>query len=378
MENEVNALLWQNDVGDMLVEMMEMAGYTLQSQRMHMDFFTCNVAPALGSHPAVYPSSQGWRSFMADDYSPIELRWSWSQTNAIPTIRYSIEPIGKWAGLYGDYFNTRTSVELVHKFQRSYHGVNLAWYEHFFRELVVSREEDFGRKLFDENDYKSQIFLGFDLKMQKSMLKVYFLPAFKAAATGESKLTIVERAISALPYGGHSLSNAFSHVSQYVHSFQPAHRPEVEILAIDSADPLFSRLKIYFRSRETSFDSVISMMTLGGRLKQVSKNGLARLEELWRLLLMLDYNVPTSEPLRHNDHRTAGILYYFELRIGHPFPKPKLYIPVKHYGMNDFEVARGLSTYLTSKGKQLIGDDYCNNVQRLWYVIIYIRSNPSN
>lgn len=360
--------MWRNDVGIMLSEMMEMAGYTLQLQKYHFDFFARNVAPVLGAHPEVKRSSRLWKSFMNDDHSPAEFSWSWSVAATTPTVRYSFEPIGQRAGQFPDYFNIHPSAELVHRIQRSHHGVDLTWYTHFFERFIVHGKNSLVKELVENNDSSSQIFLAFDLLGKDIMLKVYFLPTLKAMETRHSKLSIVENAINTLPTHGQSLGNAFSLVSDYIRSLRVIHRPEVEIIAIDCAVTSVSRVKVYLRTRQTSFDSVVDMLTLGGRLRHFSTEGLASLENLWRLVLSLDQSISTSQPLHQNDHRTAGVLYYFELRPGRSYPEPKVYIPVKHYGKNDFEVANGLSTYLKAKGKGLVGDDYRDGVQRLWYV----------
>lgn len=363
----LNSLSWQNSAGVMLSEMMEMAGYHFQSQRSHFDFFARYVAPALGSHPEVDRKPPPWRSFMTDDGSPIELSWSWSVKESAPIVRYSIEPIGNRAGLSPDCFNTHTGDELVHTIQRSYWGVDLTGYAHFFKELVVCGEGTFAQTITKEDGSNSQIFLAFDLLDEKIMLKVYFLPTLRAIETGQCKLAMVEKAISTLSPHGQSLSGAFSLVCEYIRSLKVGNRPEIEILAVDCVNPALARVKVYLRSRETSFGSVVSMMTLGGRLKELSKEGFASLEELWRLVLSLDPTISSSEPLHLNKRRTAGVLYYFELQPSRSYPKPKVYIPVKHYGKNDLEVANGLSTYLKSKGKRLNDMDYRDALQRLWY-----------
>lgn len=364
---ELNSISWQRSAGVMLSEMMEMAGYSSQSRDFHFDFFARNVAPALGSHPEADRRPPQWQSFMTDDGSPIELSWSWSVKDPTPTVRYSIEPIGNRAGLPPDYLNTHTSTKLVHTIQRSYQGVDLTWYAQFFKQLVVCEGGAFDQKIDQENGCNSQIFLAFDLLDEDITLKIYFLPALKAKETGQSKLSLVEKAISTLSPYEPSLSSAFSLVSGYIRSLEVGYRPEVEIFAVDCVNPTLSRVKVYLRSRETSFDSVVCMMSLGGRLPQLSKEGLASLEELWRLVLSLDQNVSTSEPLHSINHRTAGVLYYFELRPRRLYPKPKVYIPVKHYGKNDLEVANGLSTYLQSRGKRLHDEGYRDSLQRLWY-----------
>ena len=88
-------------------------------------------------------------------------------------------------------------------------------------------------------------------------------------------------------------------------------------------------------------------MTLGGRLKSPQmEKGLEDLWRLWNLLFGAGKQISPSTELPHREHRTAGILYNFEIRQGQALPVPKIYIPVRHYGRDDSSIADGLRTFL--------------------------------
>lgn len=352
---------------------MQMANYRVESRKLHGNFFTNHVAPVLGEGPTADGKPRLWKSFMTDDHSPVELSWTWAAAESLPLVRYSIEPIGQPTTDDLHLLHLQTSDDLVHKVETLVPEVNLEWYRHFFSGLLPGKAS-FESKLVDTGDHASQVFLGFELQDESMMLKVYFLPETKAIQVGLSKLSLMDQAITKLSNEALSLRNAFDMIAQYLFSFGLEMRPEVEIAAVDCVRTSVSRVKIYLRSRQTSFDSVVSMMTLGGKLRVGSKQGLASLQELWRLVFSLDLSVATSDPLHPNHHRTAGILYCFALTPGRQSPKSKVYIPVKHYGKNDLEVARGLSKYLTSRNKRLHGLDYVEAVQNLWFVALL----PSN
>ena len=303
---------------------------------------------------------------MTDDYSPIELSFSWKPSDSVPRIRYSVEPIGRSAGTTSDPLNVYSSAELVQKLHSSHSHVNLEWYRHFFRELLVPSLNHANLKVQKQDAHPSQIFLAFDLKDESTMPKVYFVPTLKAEITNESRFSIVASSMAKLALSYPTLQDQFSMVSDYLHTFPTVSRPEVEIVAIDCVDPSFSRIKVYLRSRQTSFDSVIDMLSLGGRVKMDLEKGLSELEELWRLVLGLDEGFDKSQPLHFESHRTSGVLYYVELGVGRKRPKTKLYIPAKHYARNDYQVAFGLSTFLKARGKRLADGAYLEGAMQLW------------
>lgn len=122
------------------------------------------------------------------------------------------------------------------------------------------------------------------------------------------------------------------------------------MLAIDLIDPLESRLKIYFRSRETSFNSVLKIMTLRGRiLNPKLDEGIRDLKMLWNTVFEVDD--PPDQPLNEVGHRTAGILYNVEFNLGNSNPVAKIYLPVRHYSHSDEAIILGLNKYFEFHGK---------------------------
>lgn len=360
----LNSLYWRSDAGIMLWDMMAMGGYTNESQEFHSSFFARNTASSLGPHPRVTGGSDSWNSFMTDDHTPIELSWNWSSKRSGPSVRYSVDPIRLSAASFMDPFNTQASIDLLQRTMPFAAGFNLEWYEHFTKALTTSSVGIRDHDIKSSNIPKSQQFLAFELLEEEVMTKVYFLPQWKARTTGSTTLKVVEDAVHALGASDPSLSIAMNTIADFIRAFPLDQRPEVEIVAIDCIDPSQSRIKIYLRSRQTTFDSVIDMMTLGGRLPSMTPRGQASLEELWCSVLSLDH---ADMDLPQTAHRTAGILYYLELKAGSPLPKAKVYIPAKHYGKNDLLVAQGLSKFLKNRDQRLTdGSDYLDGIRKLW------------
>ncbi|KAI8285841.1 4-O-dimethylallyl-L-tyrosine synthase [Colletotrichum sp. SAR11_57] len=329
---------WDREVGETLSAMMTMTGYDDRAKAVHLGFFGAAVSDSLGPYPSV--RTPRWESFMTDDQTPVELSWAWSDEQSTPTVRYSVEPIGWTAGSA----NEQAAASL-----------------HFLRNEAVS---------------SSQTFSAFDLEDDGSTtVKSYFIPTVKPSSLGISNLDLVEQAIQTLqPLGPEcsstTLMGQFSLLKDFILCHTPMQQPVVEIVAIDCVNPADSRVKIYIRSKNTTFSSMINVMSLGGRLPFLTDTVMYSLKELWVAVFgsgAEDDVGALSRPLPTIDHRTSGILYYLELKPGAPLPKPKVYLPVRHYARDDEQIARGLSGFLERRGKFLAnGVTYHEGVKSLW------------
>lgn len=96
---------------------------------------------------------------------------------------------------------------------------------------------------------------------------------------------------------------------------------DIEMLAVDLLRPQNSRVKIYFRSRKTSFASIKQAMTLNGRLNDnAALKGLQELGILWDTL----FGVNSDEELP--PVFTAQLVFctmlILELAVRYPVSKP--------------------------------------------------------
>jgi DMATS type aromatic prenyltransferase len=352
----------------MLTEMLTMAGYNTQSKKIHADFFRESVAPSLGFHPRGTGVSKLWKSFMTDDHTPVELSWCWSTSTETPTVRYSVEPIGKDAGWVVDPINTAASVQLLGEALPLAPDMDLYLHRHFQKLLLTRNLSAHSKQETIIDIPQAQSFIAFDLLETSIVVKQYYLPARRALVDGSSSFAIVKNAIQKLPAPSHALLTSFDVLINFFESFTVQSRPSVEIMAIDYLDPTLSRLKIYVRSRATTLQSVIEMMTLRGKYPKTSEEENS-LRELWCSVFGLNGDgYDDHHPLPEKEHRTGGILYYFELKCGATFPKTKVYLPVRHYAQNDDQIARGLSKYLDRRDKKLATGSYYNSVKKLWCV----------
>ena len=358
---------WWDKVASSLAVLLSQAGYPPQSQYRHLLFFSSIIVPELGKPPLSSArsvrGSPPWKSFMTDDGTPIEFSWDWGCIDNVqrPTIRFSIEPIAPEAGSQTDPLNSNAGLSLMHRLQQALPEINLDCFDHFSNYFSTFKQAEIEPvSATNREQHQSQFFAAFDLYGDSIMVKVYFLPALKSIQTGLSKLDLVSRSLVDLDAQAGLDLGAFRLLRDYIDN-SPHQEIEVEILAIDCVLPTKARLKIYVRSPHTSFRSVEDIMTLGdqNRRLQMAKS-LEELHKLWDRVTGDGRTKSASEDLEHVSHRTAGILYNFEIQHGKQELVPKVYIPVRHYGKNDLAVMQGLRSWLQMKKMDWAGEAYTN------------------
>ncbi|MCJ1313550.1 hypothetical protein MMC25_007229 [Agyrium rufum] len=343
-----DADFWWRTTGYSLAVLLQKAGYGMNVQYTNLIFYFNYVATSMGRRPDYKGRTASWKSFMTDDATPIELSWSWGHKNADPVVRYSIEPISYFAGAASDPFNQHATMNLIDRMRHLLPDIDLAWYNHFSSSLLEfdhSSTKNSGQSV--SKDHASHTFVAFDLEDNAVRFKAYFLPTPTARGSTKTNFALITEAIRKLPtYTFPSYDLLLSYMASSSQTFG------AEILGLDCIAPQKSRLKLYLRSRSTSFASVRDTMTLGGRCDTDSiRQGLVELKKLWRLVLDLDEDFSEEEELSHSrtNHRTGGILYYAEMKPGQAIPTIKVYIPVRHYSTDDACIANGVTTYLRSR-----------------------------
>lgn len=339
---------------------MDEAGYDLQSQYANLIFHLYNVVPRLG--PANHATSTpNWRSFMTDDFSPLEYSWNWDKPGSHPKIRYSVELIGRNAGSFLDPFNQESTVELCYQLRDSLPNMNLDLFEvmreAFCQEGAPPIPEQPNR---DHQSSPTSLFLAFELGGSVAT-KAYFVPV-KAEQYGISRVEILGEAVQALRARGYPCIG-YERLLNFM-NLRQASNLQIIGVAIDCISITGSRFKVYLRSPETSFKSVCDMMTLGGSLSVLNATSRAELKHLWQLTLSLPSDFLDSDELVPKSHETAGVLYNFDISLEGYSLQPKLYIPVKHYATSDAAAAQGLGTYLHDRNRYTYFPNYLNALER--------------
>ncbi|KAL6713789.1 hypothetical protein ACLMJK_008281 [Lecanora helva] len=340
---------WWRTTGIPFAILLQKSGYSMDAQCQHLLFYYCCVVPELGAGPNSQGLPKHWKSFMTDNYCPNELSWEWGTGAKAPTVRFSIEPIGPQAGTPADPLNKNATSRLVRQYEPLLADASSSLYDHFSNELL---SYNYSARDLESEGHKSRTFVAFELGKEGVMLKAYFMPSFKSAELGQSNWKTITQAIERLPSYSPSAFAGLTTIQNYLNTSRQGPGIQAEIFAIDCIEAEKSRYKIYVRSRETNFNAVKDVMTLGGTVKDSqTEKGLNELEKLWRLTLELPEGFSNSDELPEIGHRTAGILYYFDIKQGSATPGVKVYIPVRHYAKNDLDAAENLASYCEGRGQ---------------------------
>ncbi|KAG7001491.1 4-O-dimethylallyl-L-tyrosine synthase [Physcia stellaris] len=342
---------WWQATGPSLLHMLEEAKYDSHSQQKHLTFYSKHLVHRLGPWPLGQEQPSRWRSFVTDDFSPLEYSWSWNKGSLdAPKVRYTIELVGPEAGSVQDSFNITAAVDTAREIACNSPNVDLTWFNHFLSAFV---DPSLPLTLLQADSLvatasPSSVFLAFDLNHNGTIaMKAYLIP-LKAEQTGTSRLGVVSDTIAALP----SPFPSFSILEEFLLTHTLGLSTSIVGVGVDCVHPSKARLRLYVRFSITCFDKVIDMLTLGGTLPTLkSAKALGKFRKLWYQLLSLPSDFPTSSDLPSTNHETGGILYSFDVKPGNVLPEAKIYVPVKHYAENDSKAFYGLKSFLEEEGK---------------------------
>ena len=358
-----DAEFWWNETGRALAAMMHAAEYDRSSQHRGLLFHLRYVVPYLGSKPTKDGYPQHWRSFMTDDFSPLEYSWNWGVGSTAPAIRYSIEAIGKSAGTPQDPVNRQAVHSLLQNLKSVQPNVNLELYEIFMKEFVGDQHTNITIPSATIS-HPSSAFVAFELGRTDVNVKAYVIPNV-AEQTGVSRLKVFMDTMQTLERSTGLSFPSYPMLQQFLNENQEKHNFDFIGIAIDLVEPKDSRLKVYVRSSRTSFASMVEVMTLNGRLSILDSGGYEELRALWQRVFGLEKMFDMDHELARSSHETAGMLYNIDIHPGQTMPETKVYLPVKHYGIDDSAIAKGLEDYLSGKNRSVYCKNYRNALQNI-------------
>ncbi|KAI2629324.1 aromatic prenyltransferase [Hypomontagnella submonticulosa] len=359
LEGTAQTQPWWTLIGSQLSTLAHESQYSVERQLDVLLFLYSQVLPRVGTLYSPKKSSEWsrrWASLLTNDGSPFEYSWKWNSSSTdTPEIRYCIEAIGSHTGTSGDPFNyLETERLLVDELapRLSQPQLDLTWHHHFTKALGIS-----DRKPAPMNPEAppSSMFVAFEHVAKGTVVKTYYLPASDPESGGAPTFTTFANAARGILHNTESLDA----VMDYVARDPVGLTMTPDMLAIDCVDPTKSRLKLYASSPESSFASIVSVITLGGSISNMEK-GIDELRSLLVSVLGLDHEAfsPTDE-LLVRDVFDAGLArafdlygrmtYYFDIAPNSALPDVKLYIPVIRYARSDDAVAAGLAEYLHSR-----------------------------
>jgi DMATS type aromatic prenyltransferase len=357
-ESNLDSESWWNIISPPMISLMQSAGYSRENQAKHAQFVKKQLVQSLGSRPGCC-SGLRFDSFCNDDFSPVELSWNIHAGQS--TVRIGLEPIGRLAGTSVDPFNALEMAKLMSRLLASGKLVDGTLWRHFSEDLAVDpNEASFVVAGMKPNEHMTVNTISFDLNGEP-IPKVYFYPIAKALSLGVHAGELVSDSIERLEI---NVTPALDVIREFVHDSKTEYGNvlRMECLSFDAIDPYQSHLKAYLRTPQTSLRRVQEIYTLGGRLSGPEIDAcIVNLRAFWSHVLGVNDH---DEELILSTHRTAGIIFNFELRHIDPLPRPKVYIPTRHYGGTDLAIAQGLSCFFHGLGWHQLADSYVNDVQR--------------
>ena len=306
-----------------------------------------------------------WKSYMTDDHSPIGFSWNWGDSTKPPQVRCTIEAVPSALDLI-DPFNQAEAAKLASDLRVTLPNTDWQLFDYFtnaFRPSAGGTSQAAAQA--EHRGYRSSTFLGFEFDKTEVAAKAYFAPVIES---GESRWKAIIRSVKTLEHGQVTFP-ALLELERFLADCPEGGQVNVEGLAIDCVPLSKSRLKIYARTPLTSFDSVRTYMTMGGKILYSDKVW-RQLRDLWSLVLGLDEAFLTSEDLPFKNHLTAGMMYNYNIKAGNALPEVKLYINTRHYGRNDLDIAQGLTVFMQEYGR----GDFTPNYRRAVDVFCTYRS----
>lgn len=348
-----NAEFWWNTTGPVVATMLMQSGYSPDAQYEGLLFHYQMIAPEPGPRPNHEGKPGGWKSFMTDDFSPMELSWSWDSggLESKPKLRYSVEATSPRAGSANDPFDQIATLRLVDKLRSICPKSDWEWFDQLSEAFRPCQVSTLARvQTMPSGSNQSSMFLGFEYQENGVGVKAYLAPT-KAAVTQSSPLKVITEGIRGLENEVTKFP-AYDRILQFLSDDSEGSELEVLGIALDCVDPSKARLKLYVRSGNTSFDSVDHIIRMGGGGPSTADDtAMGDLFSLWKSVLGYDETFPSDIALSPIEHQTSGILYNFEIKAGSTAADPKVYIPIKHYAPNDLTVAHGLMAFLKKRSR---------------------------
>ncbi|KAF7538255.1 hypothetical protein G7054_g3107 [Neopestalotiopsis clavispora] len=376
---------WWKYCGLHMAILLEEAEYPADKQTEALVFFYHWCAPYMGASPSPHGKPLRWRSGLQPDGTPIEYSWKWPQAGGgKPEIRYDFEPISDLAGTEADILGQLAAKELMSKLKAALPDakVDNTWFYHFMSTLF---EHD-NTKLMDAVAKGEPV-------SNTVLMAAEFLPK------GVSFKTYIQPRV--LGYPGAVPTEVYENSIAGIEAETPARRAVNEFLRVSEEGKKLvpfsmgvdnragSRLKWYFLTPHTSFESMRAILTLDGQVQhQHLERQLGELKDLLYTVLGLPEDFPESEhPGKFLGAKTpyhipppppgapegdegvvqflTGYPYYFDVAPGQDLPGVKWSLPVRNFPGSDLFVAEKFVAWLEKQGRGAYGQRYLSMLHRM-------------
>ncbi|KGO40475.1 Aromatic prenyltransferase, DMATS type [Penicillium expansum] len=354
--------MWWHSVAPMFAEMLRACGYDIHEQYKILGIWKKAVIPFLGC----YPTNDGprWLSILTRYGTPFELSLNCSHR----LVRYTFEPINAATGTDKDPFNTQAIWESLSQLRRLNGDVDTELFNHFKANLTVDNAES--AHLVESNlagsKIRTQNKLALDLQNGSFVVKAYFYPTLKSAATGRSITDLMLSSVrQQVQKWSPTLAQPLSVLEEYIEARGPDSTASPRLLSCDLINPERARTKIYLLERQVSIEAMEDLWTLGGRRK--SDSALAALDiirEIWSLIQLPPClaSYPSGYlPLGTVPDEQLPLMVNYTLRPDDPMPEPQVYFTT--FGQNDLHVTNALTAFFERQGWTELAESYKENLR---------------
>ncbi|TDZ19344.1 Xanthone prenyltransferase A [Colletotrichum orbiculare MAFF 240422] len=225
----------------------------------------------------------------------------------------------------------------------------------------------------DERPIMTNVCLGFEFLNREILPKAYFFPR-KLGQVGLTPIDVWEEALTAAAPQSLTMSTVFSFIKQDSAELGLTLTPLW--LGIDVVRPADARLKLCCAEARTSFESVMSVLTMDGRIN-IEPDLVEQTWGIMKAVCDLPAGFPRSQVPKAPKYNasvdgidTAGLwgtfFYYFDTGIGREeLPDIKFYIPVCHYRADDEAIASATASWMRNHGRDQYVDAYWNTLRAI-------------
>ncbi|KAK9414374.1 putative Aromatic prenyltransferase [Seiridium unicorne] len=369
---------WWNITGYHLAVMIDAACYSPELQYETLLFHYHWIARGHHQVPRLGPAPHAdgrpvFKSLIAYDGSPLEYSWKWNTSSGEPDIRYSWEAISATSGTTTDPLNHDPTLDYMEKVSHALPGVNFAWYRHFLDNLYDPDRSVYSKELEQGDPPATTLMHAVEYNKKASFgLKSYFLPRKLFQGGDPATLQEWDAAIVKLnPGKNHPGRDALMH---FLAKSPEGKLMKPNVMGMDNVEPSKSRLKMYFTSAHTSFDSVREIMTMGG-LRDIPESSLQDLRSLILAVLGLPSDYPEDAEISVESSASddwpdfaalcEGFVYFFDIAPTSGHPDVKFYLTTRKYGADDLTIAQNLMSWTAAHGRGAYNNRYIQMLEKL-------------
>ncbi|GKT57633.1 aromatic prenyltransferase [Colletotrichum tofieldiae] len=340
---------WWDRCAPLLISLLNSAeSYTSEEKADHLRVFRDVVVPSFG----IPTPNAKVRPLLTYDGSTFEPSWNFTKSDD-GVIRYTFEPLGDTAGSEEDPFAGEIGRSMIPILSQVSSDVDLRWYEQLVSAWFVTPEEAVAARQRMPPHVKRipQLFLAYDMKRSKRILKAYHFPVLKHFATGITTSELVFDMIPKLQPFGDKLAAPAKKLQKYLAVCKEPCL--VEMMAIDCIDPSKARVKVYARTASNSKSVLADVFTLGGtQTDEATLKGVETAEKVWHLLLDEPQGMATDQrkDCRDLQNLHKGICFAFELKSGAERIDIKAHLPWGQTSRSDAQTIENFTQALRNLG----------------------------